>query len=223
MWVVKLGGSLDAAGRLGDWARALAGTPPRSPQRLLVVPGGGPFADAVRAAQQRWPFDDAAAHIMAVLAMEQMAHVICSLAPALVGTDDVTEPLATPRDRAARVWYPRRELLGGGWPDAWRIPCDWDVTSDSLAAIVAARVRAHGLVLVKSAPLQPPAARVESLQSSGVLDAAFDDFGARCGCPVWLVSGSRPRALFDLLHGDERTAVRVRIGSAATSAAGRGS
>jgi dihydroneopterin aldolase len=50
MWVVKLGGSLDAAGRLGDWARALAATPPSLRQPLLVVPGGGPFAHAVRAA-----------------------------------------------------------------------------------------------------------------------------------------------------------------------------
>jgi len=221
MWVVKLGGSLDAAGHLGDWARALGESPPRSRQPLLVVPGGGPFADTVRTAQQRWPFDDRAAHSMAVLAMEQMAHVIRSLAPSLAATDDVTEPLAPSGDRAARVWHPRRELLGGGWPDAGRIPCNWDLTSDSLAAIVAARVHAHGLVLVKSAPLQPPAARVESLQSSGVLDAAFDVFGARCGCQVWLVSGSRPGVLFDVLRGDVGAAVRVRFGAAAVFAASR--
>lgn len=222
MWVVKLGGSLDAAGHLGDWARALAAAPPRSRQPLLVVPGGGPFADAVRAAQQRWQFDDRAAHVMAVLAMEQMAHVIRSLAPGLASTDDLTAPGASSGERAARVWHPRRELLGGGWPDAGRIPCDWDVTSDSLAAIAAARVHAHGLVLVKSAPLFPPAATVESLQSTGVLDAAFHGFGARCGCPVWLVAGSRPDVLFELLRGEEHAAVRVRFAPAAMAGAGRG-
>lgn len=221
MWVVKLGGSLDAAGHLGEWARALTASPPRSRQPLLVVPGGGPFADAVRAAQQRWRFDDRAAHVMAVLAMEQMAHVIRALAPGLAGTEDLTEPASSSGERAARVWHPRRELLGGVWPDAGRIPADWDVTSDSLAAIAAARAHAHGLVLVKSAPLHPPAATVESLQSTGVLDAAFHDFGARCGCPVWLVGGTRPGVLFDVLRGDNRAAVRVRFDPTAISAVGR--
>jgi aspartokinase-like uncharacterized kinase len=218
MWVVKLGGSLDAAGHLGDWARALA----QVQVPMLVVPGGGPFANAVRGAQQRWQFDDRAAHLMAVLAMEQMAHLIRSLAPTLAGTDDVMGLAASSSDRAVRVWHPSRELVGGGWPDAGRIPCTWEVTSDSLAAIAAARVTATGLVLVKSAPLSPPAARVESLQSTGVLDPAFNDFGARCGCPVWLVGGSRPNVLFDLLNGYDRSALRVRFHPPAMSAVGRG-
>jgi aspartokinase-like uncharacterized kinase len=222
MWVVKLGGSLDAAGRLGEWARALAFAPTRSASPLLVVPGGGPFADAVRAAQQRWPFDDRTAHAMAVLAMEQMAHLLCALAPSMARTDDVDDPPPSFGVPTARVWHPCRELLGGGWRDAGEIPADWTVTSDSLAAIVAARIRAQGLVLIKSAPLQAVAATVERLQSSGVVDAAFHDFGARCGCPVWLVGGSRPGVLCDLLGGDARAAVRVRFDSAAMPAPGRG-
>jgi aspartokinase-like uncharacterized kinase len=213
MWVVKLGGSLDAAGRLGDSARA--------PQPLLVVPGVGPFADAVRAAQQRWRFDDRTAHVMAVLAMEQMAHVVRALAPALTGTEDVAAPWAQSGDCPVRVWHPRREVLEGGWPEADGIPSDWDVTADSLAAIVAAWVRAHGLVLVKSARLHPPAAWVEGLQLSSVLDAAFHDFGARCDCPIWLVAGSRPDLLFELLRGEEHAAVRVGFAPAAMARAGR--
>jgi aspartokinase-like uncharacterized kinase len=48
--VVKLGGSLHDAAELGGWLAALAEAP--GPARV-VVPGGGPFADAVRAAQER--------------------------------------------------------------------------------------------------------------------------------------------------------------------------
>lgn len=214
MWVVKLGGSLDAAGRLGDWARAL----PRAPTSLLVVPGGGAFADGVRAAQRRWALDERSAHAMAVLAMEQTAHLICALEPALGRTEDVGE-LAAAGSRSARVWYPRRELLGGGWADAARIPATWDVTSDSLAAIAAARVGATGLVLVKSAPLWDRAAAVASLQSRGVVDAAFARFGAACGCPVWLLGAARPDAFFDLLAGRDTAsgALRVRFERAASA------
>jgi aspartokinase-like uncharacterized kinase len=214
MWVVKLGGSLDAAGRLGAWARALA----RVDVPVLVVPGGGAFADGVRAAQRRWELDECTAHAMAVLAMEQMAHLLCALEPAFTGTDDVGEPLVSgPNPGPVRVWYPRRELLGGGWPEAARIPASWDVTSDSLAAMVAARVQASGLVLVKSAPLSQGSATAASLQVSGVLDAAFDRFGAACGCPVWLLGGTCPEAIFDLIADRARNsdALRVRFAAAA--------
>ena len=40
---------------------------------MVIVPGGGAFADQVRLAQQHWQFDDKTAHSMAILAMQQMA------------------------------------------------------------------------------------------------------------------------------------------------------
>ena len=44
-WVVKLGGSVASSPFLEDWLRTLAG----GGGRLVVIPGGGPFAEAVRA------------------------------------------------------------------------------------------------------------------------------------------------------------------------------
>ncbi len=67
--VVKLGGSLHASPALADWLAALKACRPP----LTIVPGGGPFADTVRAAQKAMRYDDGTAHAMAVLAMEQYA------------------------------------------------------------------------------------------------------------------------------------------------------
>jgi aspartokinase-like uncharacterized kinase len=78
MWVVKLGGSLAGSERLREWLAALAGQP-----GLVLVPGGGPFADAVRAAQGALRFDDATAHHLAMLAMEQYGRALCALQPGL--------------------------------------------------------------------------------------------------------------------------------------------
>ena len=47
-------------------------------RRLLVVPGGGPFADSVRAVDRQHRLSDDAAHWMAILAMDQYAHLIAS-------------------------------------------------------------------------------------------------------------------------------------------------
>ena len=80
MWIVKLGGSLSRDARLPRWLRMLAEL---GRGRVVVVPGGAAFADAVRAAQGHWGFDDLTAHNMAVLAMAQTAHMLHALEPRL--------------------------------------------------------------------------------------------------------------------------------------------
>ncbi len=80
MWVVKLGGSLMKSGQLSDWLKQLK---KYGPAKVLIVPGGGPFADHIRNAQEHWGFDDKAAHHMALLAMEQYAFYCQSLMPEL--------------------------------------------------------------------------------------------------------------------------------------------
>ncbi|HET8837257.1 MAG TPA: hypothetical protein VFN08_21210, partial [Gemmatimonadales bacterium] len=72
--VVKVGGGLSAIpGALDAVAAALAAAGRQ--RRLLVVPGGGPFADSVRRFAGAAPLSDDAAHWMAILGMDQYAHV----------------------------------------------------------------------------------------------------------------------------------------------------
>nr|MBP9655021.1 hypothetical protein [Rhodocyclaceae bacterium] len=73
--VVKLGGSLAAAAQLPRLLHELARLPD-----LVIAPGGGPFADAVRRAQKERGFDDAAAHDMALLAMAQFGRMLAAQA-----------------------------------------------------------------------------------------------------------------------------------------------
>src|ERR1700740_2356469 len=65
--VVKLGGSLASKPQRSAWLDTLVnwGGP------LLLVPGGGPFADCVRKAQSAMGFDDVTAHRLALIAMGQ--------------------------------------------------------------------------------------------------------------------------------------------------------
>src|ERR1700726_2363123 len=81
--VVKLGGSFAFSGHLRNWIEALAACA----GRVVIVPGGGPFADAVRLAQIRMGFDDRTAHHMAVLAMEQYGRALASFSSVLSPAD----------------------------------------------------------------------------------------------------------------------------------------
>jgi aspartokinase-like uncharacterized kinase len=143
--VVKVGGGVLADLDAFDGVLAALGDPIRS-RRLLIVPGGGPFADAVREVDRRLGLPDDAAHWMAVLAMDQYAHLI---AARLSGAALVAER----NEIAAAIEAGRTPVLA---PSRWLraedpLPHSWDVTSDSIAAWIAGRVGARRLVLVKPA------------------------------------------------------------------------
>jgi aspartokinase-like uncharacterized kinase len=166
---VKLGGSLATSPLLRPWLDALAA----GAGQLVLVPGGGPFADEVRSMQRRCGFDDPTAHRLALLAMEQYGLMLAGLEPML-------RPAATHAGIArvlaagqVAVWQPTRMALGRK-----EIPESWDVTSDSLAAWLAAELRADGLLLVKSAPI-PAESSVEDLVRLGVVDPLLPAFLAR--------------------------------------------
>lgn len=143
--VVKVGGGLlGVPGALERVCTAVA-TLGRH-ERVVVVPGGGPLADAVRELDRRIGLSPDAAHWMAVLAMDQFAHL---LAERIEGCRLVEEPGAIAGALAAgevAVLAPSRWLRA-----ADTLPHSWDATSDSVAAFVAGALDAARLVLVKPA------------------------------------------------------------------------
>jgi aspartokinase-like uncharacterized kinase len=143
--VVKVGGALlELEGALDRVMAALEHIAPT--RTLLIVPGGGPFADAVRAVDQRHSLTDDDAHWMAILGMEQFAVMLASR---LRGAELVHRrgEIARAHSRGAiPVLAPYRWLRA-----ADPLPHSWDVTSDSIAAWVASEVGAQRLILIKSA------------------------------------------------------------------------
>jgi aspartokinase-like uncharacterized kinase len=141
--VVKIGGSLLA---LGDsLPRTLAALERVAATRsILIVPGGGPFADVVRIASTNHDIGDDDAHWMAILGMEQFAIL---LAARLRSAE-----LVHRRGEIARAFARRRipVLAPYRWlREADPLPHSWDVTSDSIAAWVASQVHALRLILIK--------------------------------------------------------------------------
>jgi aspartokinase-like uncharacterized kinase len=141
--VVKLGGALLADVNALDAVLSIVGAPVLA-RRLLIVPGGGPFADAVRDADARIGLADSAAHWMAVLAMDQYAHLLAARMPGAALVEDPHEIAAAIEGGRVPVLAPSRWLRA-----ADPLPHSWSVTSDSIAAWIAGRIGAHRLVLVK--------------------------------------------------------------------------
>jgi aspartokinase-like uncharacterized kinase len=202
--VVKVGGSLAARpSALRRTVARLAALAAR--HRLVVVPGGGPFADAVRQADRRFHLDDTAAHWMAVLAMDEYAYLLAGLAGAASVVRDEGGIAAAIGAGRLPVLAPSALLLA-----ADPLPHSWQVTSDSISAWLARRFGASLLALLKDvdglctadprqqadAELLPQVGREELRE--GVVDAYF----ARALPPsmrCWIVNGFYPARLERLL------------------------
>jgi 5-(aminomethyl)-3-furanmethanol phosphate kinase len=169
--VIKVGGSLaeSAAARL-----LMQRLTAQRLRRVIIVPGGGDFADAVRKAQALHGFDERTAHHMALVAMQMSAIMLAGFAPEFE-VAETTEEFAAAWQRAhTPIWAPARMALA-----ARDVAASWDVTSDSLAAWLADAIGATRLVLVKSCSIPPAiAADAEALARAGIVDRSFTRFVA---------------------------------------------
>lgn len=185
--IVKIGGSLfeRRATEQASPGLQLLAILDRARVPVVAVPGGGMFADTVRAEQSRLELSDPAAHQMALLAMHQMALALVDLEPSagrmIIASSHAEIAQALAAGRIA-VWLPLPMVAQD--PDVQE---NWTVTSDSLAAWLASRLGARHLVLAKSlgAPAQANAA---DLADAGIVDRAFPGVVAGAGFG-WSVVG----------------------------------
>lgn len=193
--VVKVGGSHAAdRARVATIVRELQSSPARS----VILPGGGPFADAIRDAQGMLGFSDRLAHRFAMEAMITFARVLVELHPVLVLAE--TRQEIDGAHAAGRLPVFSLAKLLPGHPD---VPESWAMTSDSFAALLAWELDAAGLVIVKSTD-GPQIAAAADLTAAGITDDAFPGFAARLACPVRLLGPDSLPRLGDLLSDPRR-------------------
>jgi len=141
--VIKVGGSLlcdrDALSRTISALEAIAAS-----HTIVVVPGGGPFADAVRAVDERLALSSDDAHWMAILGMDQFAVTLASRIRRAELVHDRGDIARARTGHTIPVLAPYRWLR-----ESDPLPHSWDVTSDSIAAWFAIEIGARQLVLIK--------------------------------------------------------------------------
>jgi aspartokinase-like uncharacterized kinase len=205
-FVIKIGGSLGRGDKLKGLCCRLAELGRR--HRMLIVPGGGAFADTVRHYDSRYRLGKSASHWMAILAMDQFGYLLSELIPgsepvrSLVVARKIAQagklPVLTPFDLLRR---------------ADPLPHSWRVTSDSIAAWVAELARAHMLVLLKDvdglyADHPPEIGHVVLLEEILVEHLAICQGVDPClasslstnALDLWIINGEKPGRLAELLE-----------------------
>jgi 5-(aminomethyl)-3-furanmethanol phosphate kinase len=189
--IVKLGGSHADGPHLKDWLAAIAA----EAGSIAIVPGGGPFADAVRTAQASMGFDDRAAHAMAMMAMAQFGCALTNLNPALRLTASRSAILRVLKKGKVPVWSPEPMARAAALPETWRL------TSDSLAAWLAGALGAGRLLLVKHGRFEGAAIDAHDLVARGIVDPLFPLYLKASGAQAWLAGPTDSRRLAEGLRG----------------------
>ncbi|MBZ0159200.1 MAG: aspartate/glutamate/uridylate kinase [bacterium] len=203
--VIKVGGSLGrwkGLGKLLDSIERWKGS-----TNVLVIPGGGVFADLVRAEYRRVRLTNHAAHRMAILAMDQYGLELCDLASRAAAASSLNQVMEVIRRGRLPIYLPSRSLARHD-----PFTPSWGVTSDSIAAYIAGRVGAKSLLLLKSAdgifardpkidpsaPLLPRITR-SHLSRDGGVDREFAKWLNGIDC-CWIINGRRPARVKEWLE-----------------------
>lgn len=205
MWVVKVGGSLLGSPALKKWVDVLAKC---TDQRLIIVPGGGVFADAARQAQAQSQISDACAHELAVLAMDQFGLMIADMNPTLATASSECEIDERTWQHRSIIWLPSKMVLADD-----TIEKSWDVTSDSLAAWIAHKMEAKHLILIKSEKPDEKALAVDEMIQRGVLDKAFSQYAAQTTFSSWLLHKQDYEQFEEGIHLDNLRSIASQLQS----------
>jgi 5-(aminomethyl)-3-furanmethanol phosphate kinase len=111
--------------------------------RLIVVPGGGEFADVVRSLDARFSLSPQTSHRMAILGMDQYGLLLTNITPdsfAVKTMGDVKKVLSFGK---LPVVLPSTLIF-----DDDHLQNSWDVTSDTIAVSIAGRLKIGRVLLL---------------------------------------------------------------------------
>ena len=167
--VIKLGGSLMRSTELSYWLENIESVSLHS--NVVIVPGGGEFADLVRNTQKERQFDDYVAHQMALLAMCQYGYLLNGMNKKLRIIEDMALFPSYFGKNLPLLWIPMSLINNDS-----DIAANWDFTSDSISLWLATKLCATRLVLVKSKVLNKTTTRNHI--KNGDLDKGFQELSS---------------------------------------------
>jgi aspartokinase-like uncharacterized kinase len=180
--VVKVGGSLlDWPGLVDRLAIYMK---KRRSDRLVLIVGGGRFADLLRDLDATHKIGERPSHALALRVLDLTAHLLETLVPGTKVVDDISKLEDAWSSQNVPILAPRRFLESDDQsPDP--LPHAWTTTTDAIAARVAVRLDARELVLLKSVSI-PEGVSHQEAANLGLVDPEFPRAVARVPVVTYL-------------------------------------
>ncbi len=212
-WALKVGGSLEKENVLGKirGERGLLSiiTELSGEFNLLIIPGGGVFADFVRDRATQCRVPDSVAHAQAILAMAQFGY---ELAEKIEGAK-----IALYAAEVKKLWAEGKIPVFIPYPyilDDRKIPACWDATSDTIAARVCHYLDIKKLTLLKSVDgisVKGELLREVSMKNTPDTNVVDSEFFKHIGprLETFIINGRKPERLKELLFTGSTMGTRL--------------
>jgi 5-(aminomethyl)-3-furanmethanol phosphate kinase len=207
--VVKIGGRLGRSPALVPLCREVSRL--GKTYSILVVPGGGVFADQVREADRLFDLGNTSAHCMALLAMDQYGYMLNRLVGESSLSADLDAACASAASGRPAILLPSALVMRED-----PLPHSWQVTSDSIAAWVSQRCGCRRLILLKDVDGLFVGDRLVSEMTPGRLAehrGGVDEFLAvllkSVSMKTWVINGLHPDRLSELLETGHTIGTRI--------------
>lgn len=178
--VVKVGGSLFGQPKFVVLLQTLIESYSKQlpPAHIVLVTGGGPLVESLRAIDRVNAISTDQAHWAAIQLMDVSAGLLQQWWPQLHAIDSMEE-LRIRCNEVGMTLFRVEAFLRECEPGlaGTRLPTGWQVTSDSIAARIAETLNAAQLILVKSAPWK--ATDWQEAAEVGVVDLFFTRIAAK--------------------------------------------
>ena len=208
--VIKIGGSLQTDDRvLKNFCKALGDLSKRC--RLLIVPGGGTFADFVREKQIEQRFFDRVAHIRAIAGMNVYGLELHDL----IEGSSARKDLGKIKRNGCTIFLPFETLRR-----CEELEPSWGVTSDTIAAWISSKIGCRRLILVKMVDgvfnrgklqVSVSTQRLKKIDQS-VVDQKLPDILESAGITCWIVNGRYPERVEKILECKKTICTKISSG-----------
>ena len=219
--VVKVGGSLEESpASLRVLCQELSKLSKR--HRILIVPGGGRFADRVRESDKEFSLSPTIAHKMAILGMDQLGLLLSDVIPNSQVTYSLKEAKKFSEKGLLPILLPSRLMFRNG-----RLQHSWDVTSDSIAAHIALKVHVEKLILatdvdgvfsnnpkedLKAKLIEKlPVLELLSWNKRTSVDKFLPKILSKTRLKCYIVNGQHPKRIKDILENRETICTRIIV------------
>jgi aspartokinase-like uncharacterized kinase len=190
--------------------------------RMIVVPGGGEFADVVRDLDKRFSLSCSATHKMAILSMDQYGLVLSDLTPNSVTVSKLEEIKSVLNSGRLPVFLPSKLFF-----DENPLENSWNVTSDSIAVYIAHRMNAGRVLLVTDVDgiytddpkTNPKAKLIKRISANELLDmnartsvdSALPKLLFETPIDCFVVNGLFPERVEAVLEGQENVYTLIKM------------
>ena len=164
-WAIKIGGSLYDSPYLVEWLNVID---QYSSTKIVIIPGGGPFANQVRRADEKYHLSPIHSHNMAVMAMQQYGTLLASLCPNMKPANALNKIHEVWENSKVAIWEPYRMVS-----EECELDKTWDVTSDSLSVWLSSKLNLKKLLLIKLSDYVLEEKNITVLSNKNCIDSNF--------------------------------------------------